>query len=359
MIYQAAGGVGLPVWNSLIGDLVPSDIRGRYFGQRNRLTGLSAFIALIFAGVILDLFARAGIARWGFVTTFALAFLSRLNSVRWLARYEDPAFSIASDQVFTFRQFLRRSPHSNFAKFVFFIGAINLSVAFSAPYFALYMLRDLKFSYVEFTVVTGMMTLSQFLTFRYWGGISDRFGNKKILNVCGLGVAVVPMLWLVSHWMPYLLAIQIFCGVVWSGFNLASNNFLFDAVTPPKRARCVAYQGLVNGIAIFIGSLAGGFMAGHLPRSLSIGHWTWAPAFMLPVIFFTSSIMRLIAAGLFLRRFKEVRQVAPIRHRDFIFRISHIRPIAGATFSLMTGMFRERRGRPAGQIEKRDRQASP
>ena len=64
---------------------------------------------------------------------------------------------------------------------------------------------------------------------------------------------------------------------------------------------------------------------------------------MLPVIFLISGIMRMIAAGIFLRKFKEVRQVEPIRHRDFIFRISHIRPIAGATFSLMTGLFREHR----------------
>jgi hypothetical protein len=35
--------------------------------------------------------------------------------------------------------------------------------------------------------------------------------------------------------------------------------------------------------------------------------------------------------------------VEPIRHRELIFRVSHIRPIAGATFSLFTGLFRERR----------------
>ena len=64
---------------------------------------------------------------------------------------------------------------------------------------------------------------------------------------------------------------------------------------------------------------------------------------MLPVIFLISGVMRMIAAGIFLRKFKEVRPVETIRHRDFIFRVSHIRPIAGATFSLMTGPFREHR----------------
>jgi MFS family permease len=218
-------------------------------------------------------------------------------------------------------------------------------VAFSAPYFALFMLRDLRFTYIEFTAVTAVVTITQFLTFRYWGELSDRFGNKKILNLCGWGVALVPMLWLISHHILYLFFIQIFCGLVWSGFSLASGNFLFDAVSPPKRARCVAYQGLINGVSFFLGSLAGGYVAGHLPDCISVGPWTWTPTFMLPVLFLISGFMRAISAGIFLRRFREVRPVEPIRHRDLIFRISHIRPIAGATFSLMTGLFREQEKR--------------
>jgi MFS family permease len=343
IVYQGANGSILPIWNSLIGDLVPANTRGRFFGHRNRLTGMSSFISLLLAGGILDLFDRAGKAEVGFLIIFSVAFLARLNSVRWLSKYEDPEFRITPDQVFTFRQFLRRSPYSNFAKFVFFVGAINFGVAFSAPYFALYMLRDLHFSYIEFTIVSGVATITQFLTFRYWGELSDRFGNKKILNICGWGVGLVPLLWLVSPHILYLVIIQIYSGFVWSGFGLASANFIFDAVTPPKRARCVAYQGLVNGFFVFLGSVAGGYAAGHLPQSYSLGFWVWQPAFILPVVFLISGLIRLLATGIFLRKFKEVRPVEPIRHRELIFRVSHIRPIAGATFSLFTGLFRERR----------------
>jgi MFS family permease len=347
IVYQGASGSTVPVWNSLIGDLVPANIRGRFFGHRNRLTGMGTFISLLLAGGMLDLFDRVGEAEVGFLIIFAVAFLARLNSVRWLSKYDDPEFRITPDQVFTFRQFLRRSPYSNFAKFVF-----NFGVAFSAPYFALYMLRDLHFSYVEFTVVSAVATITQFLTFRYWGELSDRFGNKKILNVCGWGVAVVPMLWVVSPHIFYLVIIQTYGGFVWSGFSLASANFIFDAVTPPKRARCVAYQGLVNGCLIFLGSVAGGYASGHLPQSYSLGVWVWKPAFVLPVIFLISGLIRLLATGIFLPKFKEVRPVEPIRHRELIFRVSHIRPIAGATFSLFTGLFRERREGENGDERK-------
>ena len=343
MIYYGANGYVVPAWNSLIGDLVKPAERGLFFGHRNMLTGMSTFLSLSLAGLILYFFEKAGIPETGFLVAFSAAFIARLNSARWLSRYDDPEFLVSPDQVFTFRQFLRRSPHSNFAKFVFFIGAVNLGVAFSAPYFALYMLRDLGFSYIEYTVVIAVSTITQFLTFRYWGSLSDRFGNKKILNVCGWGVGLVPILWLFSSNILYLMAIQVFGGLVWSGFNLASANFIFDAVTPPKRARCVAYQGLVNGVLVFIGSLLGGYAAGHLPQSLDLGMWTWRPPFMLLMVFLISGIMRIAAAALFLPKFKEVRSVEAIGHGELVFRVSHIKSFAEATFSLFTGLFDEQK----------------
>lgn len=352
LLYHGTNGALVPVWNSLIGDLVPAEVRGRFFGNRNRLTGMSTFVGVLLAGAALNLFERTGRLDLGFMVIFGAAFLVKMISVYWLTRYDDPPAHFSPDQVFSFRQFIKRSPHSNFAKFVFFVSAINLGVAFSGPYFALYMLRDLRFSYLEFTAVTGTAVMTQFLTFRYWGELADRFGTKKILNLCGLGVSLVPVLWLFSSHIAYLMVIQVYGGAVWAGFSLAAGNFIFDAVTPPKRARCVAYYGLVNGVFVFAGSLAGGFVADHLPTVYPLGPWTWAPAFTLPVIFLLSGVLRLIAAALFLPRFREVRPVEPIRHRELIFRVSHLRPIAGATFSLITGLFGERE-------EKREERSGP
>lgn len=343
IIYQGANGSVVPVWNSLIGDLIPPDMRGRFFGKRNMLTGLCSFMALILAGVTLHVFEKQDIPEIGYLIIFTVACIARLNSARWLSKYDDPPLYVSPDQIFTFRQFIRRAPHSNFAKFVFFVALINLGVSFSGPYFSLYMLRDLEFTYMAFTFVVGVNNITQFLMFRHWGSISDRFGNKKILNLCGWGMAIVPVLWLGSTNIFYLMLIQVYAGIIWSGFNLAIANFLFDAVTPPKRARCVAYQGLVNGFSMFTGSLLGGFTAGHLPQSFTIGSFLWHPVSMLPMVFLISGLIRFVAAYIFLKKFREVREVEQIGHRELIFRISHIKPIAGATFSLTTGIFDHRR----------------
>lgn len=358
-IYHGSSGFITPVWSSLIGDLVPASRRGHFFGQRNRLTGLATFLALLLSGGLLHLFEQGGRTAFGFLLIFSIALIARLDSARWLARHANPPLHLSPAHFFTFRQFLRRSPKSNFAKFVFFLGAINFAVAFSAPYFALYMLRDLRFSYLEFTAVSSVATVTQFLTFRYWGSLGDRFGNKKILNLCSWGISIMPTLWLVSAHIGYLLVIQVFAGFVWAGFNLASSNFIFDAVSPPKLARCVAYRGLINGACVVAGSLAGGFVASRLPTTLALGPWSWTPTFVLPVIFGCSGLLRFAATAFFLRKFREVRVVEAIRHRQLIYQVSHLKPLAGLTFSLVTGIFREPRPPRGGRLPPQAPESSP
>jgi MFS family permease len=342
-IYHVAGNFGAPLWNSLIGDLVPAHSRGRYFGGRNRLIGLATFLAVLIAGHILDLSRTWGDEALGFLVVFSVAAVARLLSAWWLSHYDDPPLAVRKEEMFSFYQFIRRLPRSNFARFVLFFATINFAVAFAGPYFALYMLRDLKLSYFEFTLVGATMTVTQFLTMQHWGRLSDRFGTKKILNICGIAVAVSPVLWLFSAELWWILVTQIYAGFVWAGFNLASTNFMFDAVTPPKRARCAAYQALVNGAFVVAGSLLGGVTADALTalgRFTLIGVEVTQP---LLVLFFISGILRVIAAWLLLPQFQEVRPVEQIAHRHLVFQITNLRPLSGATFSVMSGFLPGRR----------------
>lgn len=340
MAYHGAGGLVMPVWNSLIGDLVKDNMRGRFFGRRNRLTGINTFIALLVAGGLLEVSQRLDYAAFGFFTVFLLSCLARLYSARHLARYSDPRpKSPKLPEADTWRGFLGEAGRSGFVRFALFGATINLAVAFSGPYFALYMLRDLEFSYLQFALVTAASAISQFLTFRYWGELSDRFGNKKILNLCGYGIATVPLLWLWPAHSAYLVVIQFWGGFVWAGYSLASANYMFDAIEPEHRARAAAFQGLMNGMFVCAGSLSGGLVASHLPARLDILGFSWQPVSVLLFIFAISGLLRLLAASTLLRRFREIRSVESIGHGELLVRISHLRPIAGATFGVITGLW--------------------
>ncbi len=335
-LYHISANLIAPAWSSLIGELVPVEKRGRYFALRSRLSAVFTFTALILAGGTLQLSKDAGYGWLGFAVIFLAAFLGRSCSTFFLTRYEDPPYTTKPESYFSFWQFIRRSPHSNFARFVFFVATMNMAAAFSAPYFTVYMLSDLKFTYWQFASIGAVTAMVQFLTLGYWGALVDKFGTKKILNVCGWGVSLCPILWLFSAEYYFILGLQIFVGIVWAGFNLAAGNFMYDAVSGPKRARCAAYQAMVTSVFIFIGSMAGGYVAHHLPGPLApiaLGE-VRSP---LLTVFLISGILRLLTTAFFLPLFQEVREVEPISHRELIFRITALRPIAGATFALFTG----------------------
>ncbi|MFM1847490.1 MAG: hypothetical protein RL417_964 [Pseudomonadota bacterium] len=351
-IYHIAGNFGAPIWSSLIGDLVPASGRGRYFGRRNKLIGLSTFLAVIAAGQTLEWSRDRAVAGVGFLSIFIVAALARLLSAHWLCAYDDPEHVVRREEMFSFYQFIKRLPHSNFARFVLFFATINFAVAFAGPYFALYMFRDLNLSYIEFTLLSAAVTVTQFFTMQHWGKINDRFGSKKILNICGIAVALGPVLWLFSSELWWILIIQIYAGFVWAGFNLASTNFMFDAVTPPKRARCAAYQSVVNAAFVLVGSFLGGWTAELIPDRLPLGFTTVELSSPLLVLFFLSGVLRLAAAWVLLRRFQEVRPVEHIAHRHLIFQITNLRPLSGATFSVISGFFQRQKRPTHGDVDR-------
>ena len=344
ILYWGASGFIAPLWTSLIGDLVPPEQRGRFFGRRNVYIGIATVSSLALAGLTLELSRVFQMESIGFAIIFGVALLARLYSARCLSQYPDPKMDLSPEHRFSLWDFLRRSHHSNFARFVYFQASMNFAVFLAAPYFAVYMLRDLGFNYFQFTLITLASLLAQFLPMHYWGQISDSFGNKKVLTISGAGVILAPILWLFSSNFYWLIFAQLYGGFVWAGYNLATANFMFDAVSPPKRARCVAYQSLVNAIMLLLGSLLGAWLTGPrfaepmrdlLPVFLSHGS-------EFPMLFLISGGLRLFLLIFWVGRFHEVRTVEQIGHRELVFRISHLRPIAGATFGFLMGRQRRR-----------------
>ena len=238
---------------------------------------------------------------------------------------------------FSVIQFFRQFRTSNYVHFTLYIAAVHFAVFIAAPFFSLYMLRDLRFSYLQFTTASASAVLAQFMTLQYWGKFSDRLGNKKILEMTGLLLPFIPMLWLFTENFYWICLIQVAAGFVWAGFMLSMGNFVFDAVSPGKRAKCVAISNAMNAAGIFLGAFLGGKLSGFLPSSFEWGPVTVRFASNLPALFFISGLVRIAAGLALLRTFKEVRDVRPFSVRDLLYRVSAIRPISGMKFDLFTG----------------------
>ncbi len=295
-VFTSFGAFAVPAWQSLMSDYIPVKKRGQYFGWRNRLQGMLTVSVSVAAGLTLHYFGKENIK--GFTLIFVFAMTCRFYAWFCLLKMKEPFRHASHDVYFSFFDFVRQFRTSNFAKFVLFVSAMTFCVNVSAPLLAFFILKDLGYSYASYMVIVTTAAVSGFLFQGLWGKYGDLDGNLKIMRVAGWGIALAPLLWMVSRHLGFLFFVQIVAGCFWGGFNLLFTNFILEAVSPEKRIRCTSYFNVMNSVAMLLGSLAGGFLFTRVPPLFGYSFLT---------LFLISCVGRVIVMAWIAPKVKEVR----------------------------------------------------
>jgi len=334
-LYYVGGQFAAPPWSSLISDLVPERRRGRFFGKRTQLMSVFTFVSLGAAGIALEFFSQRALAGWGFALLFGVALAARIYSLHQLMGMHEPMQRLAPFTLPRVDGLLGRLRGSDFANFALFVAFMNLAVGIASPFFALYMLRDLKFSYLQFTAASASFILTQFLAMNLWGRLSDIFGNLRVVQVTSVVFPALPVLWVIFPSFWPIIAFQLIGGIVWAGFSLAAGNFLYDVVPPEKRAAYSAVHQTLSNVAIFGGALIGGALATHAPHALQWGGYTIAFTSGLWAALTLSGVVRVIVVAVFLPPLRETRLVRPISPTALAVRVMRANIGAGWLFELL------------------------
>lgn len=303
-----SGALAGPAWFSLMGDIVPESIRGRYFSRRNKICSTIALMASILAGLFLDLYKTQGWALFSFSCLFFLAFIFRFISSLLFKKHYEPELKLEDGYYFSLFSFVKKAPHNNFGKFVIFVALIYFSVNIAGPFFTIYMRNDLGFSYSIIMLINISSTIFSLLIIPFWGKFSDKYGNRLLLKIGAFIIPLLPIAWIFSGNPVYLALVpQLIGGIGWAAFNLASSNFIYDSVSQQRRGICVAYYNTLLGAGNFAGALVGGIIAQYINIS-------FMNIFLF--IFLISGILRLLVVIIFIPLIKEIRKVekTPVMH---------------------------------------------
>lgn len=307
-------------WGGVVSNYLPPEERGQFLGRRSQMMNLVAMATLFFAGYFLH-WIKTFSEMIGFVALFFAAALFRYLCARSFGQLVDPPHEKKEGSDFTFWMFIRRMRESNFVKFVLYVAGMTFVTQIAAPYFTVFMLRDLQMSYAEYMAINVATVLGAVVGYPLWGKHGDHVGNASILKITSCLIPLIPLLWLFSSSIYYLIVVEFVSGFAWSGFNLSSINFVFDAVVPEKRVRCLGYFNMITGVALFFGSSLGGFLAERLPPLL--GH-------RICTLFLLSGFLRIVVYFFFSKKFKEVRESLPsISNWRLFFSVVGIRPLPG------------------------------
>jgi MFS family permease len=298
-------------WLSWMSDLVPEGIRGRFFGTRNMLNGAAGMMALLIFGTLLDHLKSH--PHWGSSLGFSVIFLSAVSfgilSLRFLNRVSEPLIEGSASHPSSENHLWLPFRQVNFRRFLVFILLWSFSVYFASPFFTLYFLRDLRFSYGFVALLSTASSLADLVGMRFWGRISDRVQNKAVIRFAGWVAAFLPMAWAVARpgsvIIPILL--HLIGGGFWAGINLCSSNLLLKISPQENRAFFLSMYSIMGGIGAAVGPIVSGLILSSLiDRDFHLLSWEFHP---LQGIFLISSLLRLLSLQLF-RRVEEPEEVS-------------------------------------------------
>jgi MFS family permease len=296
-----------PAWGSMMADLVPANLRGSYFSYRGRIAGFITLVASLVAGGILQLLNKRVFI--GFAILFGAAALFRFISLYFLRKqYEPPMIKEKTDSP-GLKQIFRQLGTSNLGKFTLYVALINFVTMISGPFFTVFMLRDLHFSYFYYMIIICTNAFSNMAFQTFWGHRADRAGNLMAIRVASILLPILPLNYVFSSNIVYLIFAEILSGFTWGGFFLASTNFVYDATDGATRTKQIAVFNTISGLAACAGALLGGFIAERLPDLLG---------YQLRTLFAISGSLRALLALIMLRLIIEVRDVPKVNVIQFL-----------------------------------------
>jgi MFS family permease len=341
-----ANNVAAPGWISWMNDIIPSKIRGVYWGFRNRIINLIQFSAILVAGValyagsqnhsVITFACKYGSANdfmissqnmvvlFVYVLLFGIGGVSRLGCTIPLSRqYEPKMEEEKKGDIVTLRSFLSALVSSNFGRFALFSFSLTFAVNIMAPIIPVFLLQPLGFNYLEYSIVMLAPMVTTILAISYWGRLADRYGNYRILLITVISLPLLAFGWAFIKNTWVLVVLQLFSGFVWSGFNLSNQNYIFDSIEPRKIPKIYGYFVSFNNASAFLGSITGGLLT---LVTMQMHIQFFAPR-SFELIFMLSGLLRVVIIFFLIRSFKEVRKVErspKIHHFYFYLPMSNI-----------------------------------
>ena len=280
------GNLAFPAWMSFTADIVPMEGRGRYFGSRNFIMGITGMLAILLVG---ELITRTSIPL-GYQISLGLAFAFGMLSTFSFGHLRDPKGSLPPVKTagsFSPSAMLREiQAHPVFLALSLVMAFWNFSLNIAGPFFNVYMVENLKFTASMVGITSIISTVASLLIQRRVGRLSDRWGPRKVQLISMFFIPILPLAWIYITQLWHVILLNSFGGALWGAFNLVSFNFLLSLTPDAQRARYSAFYQILVMLA-----LAGG---------AAFGAWV-VTQWGFQAIFLCSGIGRIIAVLLFVR----------------------------------------------------------
>lgn len=248
-----------PAWASWMADIVPDEIRGRYFSNRNRATAFAGLVATMSAGLILGVFPE-GTA--GFAIIFVMGTACGILSSVFLTKIPEPPYSALRTR---FGENLRK-PLGNrrFRKFMVIYFIFRFGVMFGAPFMIVDLISNMHAAYIWISITAAASTIAGIMARGSVGKVSDIFGHRPVLIIGCIGTSLTPLGWALATSPEQIIIVNIINGIAWAAADLALFNYMLETSPRELRPTYAAIFWVVMGAAAITAPIAGGIYADYM-----------------------------------------------------------------------------------------------
>ena len=339
LVSTLANSVCSVAWSAGVSDLVPLNIRGKYFGRRNVIFGAWSLVVTLAAGQLADAYSNA---LYVFGGIFAAASVSRFCGLIYFLRMKFPESVTRLQPLEQVPQTLAATfQDRNFVRLILFTGCFGMCLYAGNPFYSVFVLTELHRSLGDLTLLTTLATFGGLISLKTWGPLSDRYGNKPVLITTALvWLLIATVSWAFSGPSRYVhLYLNYFItGFMFSGFELCQFAVMIKMVPSSHKTHYISIYLSLTRMFWSLGPPLGAWVLYNLPDQL--GTWLGQPITKYHVVIVGSLLLCLVA----LNFLHSVREPAERPARELLQVMSNMRefnPLLGLA-SLAHYMFTPR-----------------
>jgi MFS family permease len=290
--------IGAVVWTSLVADMVPAQIRGKYFGFRNSILWAAGSLALLLGGYLLDRYPGDA----GFQLLYAVCGICMILNIAAFLFYPNIPFE-KSKESNMMRLFLLPFKDGIFLKAMLFIALWLFMQGIAVPFYT-YVMKDvllINFSWISYIMMVQNITMM--ISYYFWGRLNSRYSSRTLLfwslPIISLSCLMMGML-AFTNVLFTLFLVHVVLGIGIGGFNLMVFNFTIGDTPKSDRPMYVAVFSALTGLFAFLGPLVGGILYETVKTS-SFWIQSWGISFGIGAILL---LITVTLGPLFLNRYK-------------------------------------------------------
>jgi MFS family permease len=266
----ASGFAGLPFMD-IVAKTIPADRRGSYFGGRLFAGSVLGLAASVIVGVVLSTQNPQPFPN-NVGTLFLLSWFAAITGLSAFSLIKEPPGDVRDDG-YTFTAHLQRAarlPRQNQNLRYLLIARVVILLSYvAAPFYSIYSINVLGAPVSIIGVYMGVRTIVALLINPIWSRLSDRRGNKLVMQLA-TAIGVVMLAWVVfipvaarslnvpAALMAYaVVPVFALMGAYETGVGIGAVNLTLEVAPPNDRAIYIGLTNTILGVAYLSTAVSG------------------------------------------------------------------------------------------------------